>query len=221
MNTRSPITFDTLSLSFNQDDKAITITSKIPASIKEVNSARVVTLFKSVVLEVSDFRIKLEALPIAQREGLLFDFTRSSSWNAVNLKNRIHILCSAVGSDLTAKLDNSDLQVVASTAYAKLLSERKNYCIRKQVQLLALLEDAGWPYDLRTKTMATFIKHCQPSGADRLVGTSRGLKRILQHNVPDYLQRDAQMLVELAEGKQLAAYCHSAYLRDILIAAVQ
>jgi hypothetical protein len=157
--------------------------------------------FKAIKLVVGCHNRKLTLHDKTYKERTLQHSGKSNFWNSTNLQNRQILIAQNLHCDLFPHLfaEGSNTLQVAAHAWYTLYNERNAYYCRKQVQLLAEMEAYNLPPVLMIQVIKEFSDYFQPTATCRQQGSSRALRRILQHRMPAQFKDEALKLVDLLD----------------------
>lgn len=186
-------------ISWSQDQNTITCHIKCDESQKEVK----------LVLGCHNRKLTLHEK--TYKERTLQHYGKSNFWNSTNLQSRQVVIAQNLHCDLFPHLfaQGSNLLEVAAYAWHTLYNERNAYYCRKQVQLIAEMEAYNLPPILMIQVIKEFSDYFQPTATCRHHGSSRSLRRILQHRMPTQFKAVALELVNLlgVYGADFGRFC--------------
>lgn len=176
-------------ISWNQDQNTITCNIKCDESQKEVK----------LVLGCHNRKLTLQDK--TYKERTLQHSGKSPYCNLQNMMNRQVVIAQSLHSELMelAIAQGAQFAQVAAYAWHTMYNERNAYYCRKQVQLLAEMEAYNLPPILMIQVIKEFSDYFQPTPACRHHGSSRALRRILQHRMPTQFKAVALELVNLLD----------------------
>lgn len=190
MNTNAAITSSQYIIGWSQDQNTITCRIKCDESQK------------AVTLKIGCHNRKLALHDKTYRERTL---------QSTNLQNRQIVIAMNLHCDLFPHVFAQGSQILQVAAYAwhTLYNERNAYYCRKQVQLLAEMEAYNLPPVLMIQVVKEFSDYFQPTATCRHHGSSRALRRILQHRMPAQFRAEALELVNLLDvyGADFGRFC--------------